>query len=320
MSAPSPDVRQIAVPPGPTIVSHSSREFMQMDLPERKELLHPWLPEQGLAMIHAPRGIGKTFFGLSCAYAIGTGGEFLKFNAPEAKPVLYIDGEMSAAVMQERMIQLMLTNGPDVLMDIITPDLQPKDQGSINLSDEIYQKALEPFIEKVSLIIVDNISTLVRGGKENESESWLPVQEWALKQRSSGRSVLFIHHSGKDGTQRGTSRREDVLDTVIGLRQPGTYSPEQGAIFELHFEKARGFAGEKAKPFEARLEIDEHGGLIWTYRSIEASTYDQVCKLANEGLTQKEISLELTLHKSSVSKHVKRGKREGDILSIETVV
>ena len=315
MSQPRPAVTQIDVPPGLKIISYGSREFMQMDLPERKELLHPWLPEQGLAMIHAPRGIGKTFFGLSCAYAIGTGGEFLKFKAPEAKPVLYIDGEMSAAVMQERMLQLMITSGPDVLLDIITPDLQPKDQGSINLSDATYQKALEPFIEKVSLIIVDNISTLVRGGKENEAESWLPVQEWALKQRSHGRSVLFIHHSGKDGRQRGTSRREDVLDTVIALKQPGTYDPEQGAVFEVHFEKARGFAGDDAKPFEAKLETDAHSGLIWTHRSIEASTYDRVCKLANEGLKNSEIAQELEIHKSNVSRHVTRGKREGDILS-----
>ena len=320
MSQPSPDIRGVRVPAPPTIVSHSSREFMRMDLPVRKELLHPWLPEQGLAMIHAPRGIGKTFFGLSCAYAIGTGGTFLRFKAPEAKRVLYIDGEMSAAVMQERMLQLMLTNGPDVLLDIITPDLQPKDQGSINLSDTAYQKALEPFIEKVSLIIVDNISTLVRGGKENEAESWLPVQEWALRQRANGRSVLFIHHSGKDGRQRGTSRREDVLDTVIALKQPGIYDPAQGAVFEVHFEKARGFAGDDAKPFEARLQTDEHGGLIWTYRSIEASTYDRVCGLANDGLKNAEIAQELEIHKSNVSRHVKRGKREGDILPSEAVV
>jgi len=320
MSQPSLDVRAIEIPSGPKIVSYSAREFMQMDLPERKELLHPWLPEQGLAMIHAPRGIGKTFFGLSCAYAIGTGGEFLKFKAPEAKPVLYIDGEMSAAVMQERMLQLMLSNGPDVMMDIITPDLQPKDQGSINLSEPSFQKVLQPLIEKASLIIVDNISTLVRGGKENEAESWLPVQEWALKQRSHGRSVLFIHHSGKDGRQRGTSRREDVLDTVIALKQPGTYDPEQGAVFEVHFEKARGFAGDEAKPFEAKLETDAHGGLIWTHRSIEASTYDRVCKLANEGLKNSEIAQELEIHKSNVSRHVTRGKREGDIHSTGAAV
>lgn len=320
MLQPSPEITPIDISLGPSIVSRSAREFMRMDLPERKELLSPWLPEQGLAMVHAPRGVGKTFFGLSCAFAVGTGGEFLKFKAPEAKPVLYIDGEMSAAVMQERMLQLMLTNGPDVLMDIITPDLQPKDQPSINLSDIAFQNALEPFIEKVSLIIVDNISTLVRGGKENESESWQPIQDWALRQRSSGRSVLFIHHSNKDGKQRGTSRREDVLDTVIGLRHPGNYDPEEGAKFEVHFEKSRGFAGDDAKPFEAQLLTAERGGLIWTYRTIEESTFDQVCKLANEGLTQKETAQELGLHKSTVSRHVKRGKTEGEILATGPVV
>jgi len=65
--------------------------------------------------------------------------------------------------------------------------------------------------------------------------------------------VLFIHHSGKGGAQRGTSRKEDVLDTVIALRRPEDYSPAEGARFEVHFEKARGFAGEEAEPFEAAL-------------------------------------------------------------------
>jgi len=167
---------------------------------------------------------------------------------------------------------------------------------------------------------VDNISTLVRGGLENEAESWLPVQEWALKQRSSGRSVLFIHHSGKDGRQRGTSRREDVLDTVISLRQPGKYDPEQGAMFEIHFEKARGFTGAEAKPFEARLEADGPDRLVWTYKSVEDSAYARVCKLANEGLEQHEIAEELGIHKSRVSRHVGRGKREGDIGSTDETV
>ena len=301
----------------PKITSHSVRDFIEMQLPVRKELLHPWLPEQGLAMIHAPRGIGKTFFALSCAYAIGTGGEFLKFKAPDAQSVLYLDGEMPAASIQQRLRQLMPVDAADPLVDIITPDVQARDQGLINLSNPAYQEALEPCIEETSLIIVDNISTLVRGGKENEAESWLPIQEWALKQRSRGRSVLFIHHSGKDGRQRGTSRREDVLDTVISLRQPGKYDPEQGAMFEIHFEKARGFTGAEAKPFEARLETDAHDRLVWTYKSIEDSTYDRVCKLVNEGLEQNEIAEELKIHKSNVSRHVSHGRRAGDIHSTD---
>jgi hypothetical protein len=75
------------------------------------------------------------------------------------------------------------------------------------------------------LIVLDNLSTLVRSGRENESESWLPVQEWALQLRKRGKSILFVHHAGKTGQQRGTSKKEDVLDTVISLKRPKDYSP-----------------------------------------------------------------------------------------------
>jgi putative DNA primase/helicase len=285
-----------------------------MELPERRELLSPWLPEQGLAMVHAERGIGKTFFGLSVAYAVATGSDFLNFKAQEPRPVLYIDGEMPASAMQLRLMQLSITNDSiEPLLHIITPDLQPKNQGSINIGDPVYQDSLKPYIEQASLVVVDNISTLVRGGKENESESWLPAQEWALQQRAQGRSVLWIHHSGKGGRQRGTSRREDVLDTSISLRRPPDYRPEQGAVFEIHFEKSRGFTGDDAQPLEASMEIDSRGRQIWCYRSLESSTYDRCCDLANEGLKNQEIVVELGINKSNVSRHVRRGKENGDI-------
>ena len=306
-----PDVQSIGILP--RIKSVSALDFVQMDLPERKLLLDPWLPEQGLVMVHSERGVGKTFFGMSCAHAIATGSTFLTFSAPESRRVLYIDGEMPATVMQERMIHLTLLNGPDAKLEIITPDLQPRDQPSLNLCNSDTQQALEPFIENVSLIVVDNLATLVRGGNSNEVESWLPVQDWALRQRASGRSVLFIHHSGKSGSQRGTSSREDVLDTVIKLKRPADYLPDQGAVFEIHFEKSRGFTGDDAKPIEASLQADQRGNLFWAYKSLEISTYERCCNLANEGLSQKEISIELGVNKSTVSRHIRKAREAGDV-------
>lgn len=304
----------MALPVDRKIVSVSAKDFVRMDLPERKVLLTPWLPEQGLAMIHAPRGVGKTFFALSCAYAVATGQGFLKFNAPSPRKVLYIDGEMPAPTMQLRIAQMINSDSKvDIPLKIITPDLQPKNERSINISDPSDQVAIASLVEESDLIIIDSISTLVRGGRENEAESWIPVQEWALNQRAEGRSVLFIHHSGKGGAQRGTSRREDVLDTVIGLRRPAEYNPEDGAVFEVHFEKSRGFIGDDAKPFEARLMLNERGHLIWTHRSLETTTYERVCRLIDEGLSQKEVAMELGINKSNVSRHAKQGRQSGDI-------
>jgi hypothetical protein len=75
--------------------------------------------------------------------------------------------------------------------------------------------------------------------------------------RRRGISVLLIYHAGKGGDQRGTSRREDVLDTSISLRRPTDYVAREGARFEVHIEKGRGIQGEATKPFEARLETRE---------------------------------------------------------------
>jgi hypothetical protein len=36
-------------------------ELLTLDIPERSRML-PFLPEGGLVMVHAPRGIGKTWF------------------------------------------------------------------------------------------------------------------------------------------------------------------------------------------------------------------------------------------------------------------
>ena len=105
-------------------------------------------------------------------------------------------------------------------------------------------------------LVVDNISTLVRNGRENETESWVPIQAWALKQ---GVKRKMFSSSSQRWDPRGSSKREDVLDTVIALKRPTGYSPEEGARFEVHFTKSRGFHGEDAEPIDLSLSTDEPG-------------------------------------------------------------
>jgi hypothetical protein len=83
------------------------------------------------------------------------------------------------------------------------------------------------------------------------------MQDLVLSLRRTGTTTLIVHHSGKGGQQRGTSRREDVLDTVISLRRPEGYEAPEGARFEVHFEKSRGFTGGDAIPFEASLQVGD---------------------------------------------------------------
>ncbi len=300
------------VVPKPVLQVSDVNDFIQMKLPVRETILSPWLPAQGLAMIYAPRGVGKTHIALGIAYAVASHTPFLNWTPPKAQGVLYLDGEMPAALMQERLCALV--KAPLLApFKLITPDLQR--DAMPDLAKPEGQAMLAPFLQDIHLIIVDNISTLCRSTKENEADSWFPVQEWALRMRASGKSVLFIHHAGKGGHQRGTSKREDILDTVIALKRPENYKPKDGAVFEIHFEKARGFLGEDAQPFEVQLITKPNEPLQWIIRPLpDSSTYNQIIHLANQGCSQKEIASQIHIHKSNVSRSIKRACEDGKLM------
>jgi predicted transcriptional regulator len=51
----------------------------------------------------------------------------------------------------------------------------------------------------------------------------------------------------------------------------------------------------------------------WTWKSLKDSTYESVLRIANKGLDIWEISKELEIHKSTVSRYVQSGKDKGII-------
>lgn len=289
------------------IIGLNIADFLNMAIPPREYIIEPILPQQGLVSIYAPRGMGKTYVLLTLAAAVSLGKGAFNWKTPKARRVLYIDGEMPARTMQERIARILSNYGADDIdpsfFQIITPDLNP--EYTLNLSREADQKSIDKYVEAAELIIIDSLSTCARHGEENRAESWLPVQEYLLKLRRRGKAVIFAHHAGKNGQQRGTSAKEDILDTVIALKRPQDYREEEGARFEVKFEKARGICGDDVKSFEAKLEQDGDR-LFWTCRDIEDVRLEQVKALQDEGMTVREIAEEMGISKSSVHRLIKK--------------
>jgi hypothetical protein len=301
---------EVESPPHPgklTVVN--AQELLTMQIPPREHILEPIVLTQSTNMLFSKRGVGKTLMSLGIASAVAAGAAFLRWRVPKPRKVLYVDGEMPAVAMQQRFASIV--DGMDGEISapsyfrLITPDLQADPMPS--LSGTMGQRLIEDQIEDSEFIILDNISTLTTAGKENEAESWLPIQQWVLSLRRRGISVLLIHHAGRNGEQRGTSRREDVLDTMITLRHPEDYTPTDGARFQVHFTKARNSDGTDVEPFEVQMRT-ENGAAIWTMSSIEDAIQAQVFNLLDEGLSIREIAEELHIHRSKVER-IKKGRQ-----------
>jgi putative DNA primase/helicase len=288
-------------------------DLVQLKLSKRQQVISPIIPVRGLTMLYAARGIGKTHVALGLSYAVSCGTSFLRWQASEPRRVLYLDGEMPTEALQERAQQIVAASPHqpprDDYFQLLSMDRQPLGT-SLNLAKPEHQAALEPQLAGVELLVIDNVSTLVSGGRENDADSWDAMQAWLLHLRRQGISVLLIHHAGRGENARGTSKREDVLDTVIQLKRPDDYDPEEGARFEVYLTKARGVFGDDAAPFEAKLEVIE-GQAHWTCNTLQDRELDQVEELSMAGKTVREIADQTGLSKSKVNRMQMKLRTEG---------
>ena len=280
-------------------------ELMALELAPRGMLLAPVIPERALVMIHAVRGIGKTYVAHGIAHAVASGGTFMRWRAPRPRRVLLIDGEMPVAALRERLCHVQGEGPPPRGLGVLTGDLV---EGGIgDLADPAVQAELAPLLAAFDLVVLDHLSSLTASLRE---ESWTPLQAWLLELRRRGTSVLMVHHAGRTGEPRGTGRREDMLDTSIVLQRPVDYQPREGARFEVHVSKGRGLYGESASPFEAWLVGAGGGTLHWSTRALADSEGLRVAALLNEGLSVREVAVESGLSKSSVHRLKRRMEEE----------
>jgi hypothetical protein len=291
-----------------TIRSLSAGELLRLEIPPRELLLAPWLPKAGAAMLFAPRGAGKTFVTMTAAYAVASGGSALRWSAPEPQRVLVVDGEMPLALLQERLAAI--SKGSEThLADENFLRFLPADffrDGLPDLATPAGRAMVEFLVDSTdaALVIFDNLSCLA-GARENEADDWRPMQDLVLSLRRRHVSSLIVHHAGKNGTQRGTSRREDVLDTVIALSPPKDYSPSDGARFEVHYQKNRGFFGSDAMPFEARLEIDASGACRWRCADLQQEQRDVAYEMFAAGKQAKDVERELKVSRARAYRYQK---------------
>jgi hypothetical protein len=298
----------------------------EIDIPEREPVIDPWLKTGHLGMVFAKRGVGKTYFTLSVALSAAVGQNLMGgtgWTVPKPRPTLYIDGEMDLADLRMRAAGILA--GAHAFIQpgqfyILSRDrMMSLGKRLPYLSEgETRRAVLDAIPEGVELVVLDNLSCLV-GGEENEAKGWDLMQEFLLELRFRGIAVLMVHHAGKGGDQRGTSRREDVLDVSIKLESTHDGDEDDpGGAFRMLWSKRRGFSAAEASPFEAHLEVDKATGVVtWTLAPVTNTTDQRVLTEAlelmgrAEKVTQRKIAENTGLSLGAVNKAMRRLREVG---------
>jgi len=292
------------------------KEFKTVDMPNKRVIVNPWATEQSIILIIGYRGVGKTWFVMSLLDAVSRGEGFGPWELKTSVPCLYLEGEMAAQDVRERLDAL----NPDQDRQnplFIYSDAFANSLGlpRANLLSEKWRKTMKRVLttRKVKLWAVDNIASLTGGIDENSKKDWDPINSWLLELRFAGISTILLHHTNKTGGQRGTSAREDNIDISIVLKRPFDYMAEDGARFIVNFQKARVSTKDLSAIGDTQFQLsqDEHGGLLWTWGNVRRETRIEVLKLFGEGMKNQDIVDALGVSKGYVSKIKNSAIKEG---------
>ena len=206
-------------------------ELLEKEIKPREKIIGTWLRQGDIGLIFGRRGEGKTFFSLALACAIAGNIKLNLWDTPKARRVCYVDGEMTLESIQNR---LKLFKGADIFAGVqqaLKSNLYFQHYEEIaeriknevmNLTNREHQEKLLEFCldNEIEVLFLDNLSCLFRGVRENEADDWERIQPFLLDCRRNKISVVLVAHAGRSGeTPRGTSKREDIADWIIKVKQ-----------------------------------------------------------------------------------------------------
>lgn len=293
--------------------SISLGSLLELKFAADQELLGKMILEKSIGLIAGPRGGGKSWNAMIFAYAIAGAKELLPWGTGSGAAVTYLDGEMRATGVQERFQLIHQKNKcptsremAEANFNLISRDYIGHPIGAIDTEEgQLKIDALIPSATK--LIILDNLSAWTSGGRE-DSNAWATIKNWLIRKRLQGIAVLLIHHTGKNGQQRGSSMHEDLLDYSILLSPLLQRGERDETRFGIEHTKLRDHIPELRQKYECSIWTDEDG-LDFDFvlaGSSPAQHEMEMIELAEGGMSMTDIGKQLGFSKSKVSRFFKK--------------
>ena len=217
-------------------------ELLAAEFPEPKWIIPDLLPA-GLSILGGRPKMGKSYFMLQTACAVGSGGKILNRDVEKGR-VLYLALEDSAGRLKKRIREMGIPADTDITFQLNWPPFQGK--GIEYLSSEIEKNGF-------SLVVVDTFARAIPGVDQDKAEIVGP-----LIARLQGLTTL--HNNGIaliDHTRKPSGMAADPIDDIMSSTAKTAVAD---AIFAFYREQGKAGAVLKGRGRDIE-EVDIR--MIW---------------------------------------------------------
>lgn len=192
-------------------------------------VMHPLYAEAESVVLAAAPKSGKTAISLKLAVHVAAGRDLGPFKVPAPKGVLYY------AMEGTRAIKLRVEAEKRAQKDAGTPlpEQMPmfvveRPSNMIKAQDEQVAKIIAADIYMrdklgvpLGLVVIDTLTKAMPGADQNSVDDTSALFDLTAKLRTAGitATVVFVHHTGKDGSTRGSSNIEADVDLVLKIKK-----------------------------------------------------------------------------------------------------
>ena len=230
----------------------SAGAWLAREQPPIDRLLGDFITTTTRAFIVGRTGLGKTMLGLAAGMGMAFGTGFLHWRSPRPARVLYIDGEMPAELLIQRIRDAARRIGREDLIDNMmvfsTEDSEAiaEQYPMLGMLEPLNTEHGQDFIKRLcsvlkpDVVIFDNVQALL-AGVQKEEETWIPVLplvQWLTKQRIG---QLWLDHAGLADRQYGSVVKSWRMD-ALGLITPLPDADPRETAFLLSFDAPHGKA------------------------------------------------------------------------------
>jgi archaellum biogenesis ATPase FlaH len=227
--------------------SFTGAQIAEMQLPEIRVVVGPWLPVGGQCLLVGEDGIGKTFLAMQLIEALVTGSDFLGYPAQESRVAL-VEVDMGDRLTLER-VQEMKLDQSNFLVSVGALDKSITQTGHT----EDWVSEINDF--KPEVIVFDSLREL-HTLDENSSDTPPKVYMACRKLFGEDKTFIFVHHTRK------ASREQNGLNTHAGQDYRGSsawrasvdveimLSPIRAGQVQISFPKTRICAPQDSFPAE----------------------------------------------------------------------